>query len=70
MPVTDEESIGMARRMAREEGILCGLSSGAAVAAAVQIAKEPGMEGKTIVVVLPDSGERYLSSQLFDRIEN
>ena len=60
----------MARRMAREEGILCGLSSGAAVAAAVQIAKEPGMEGKTIVVVLPDSGERYLSSQLFDRIEN
>jgi cysteine synthase A len=70
MPVTDEESIGMARRMAREEGILCGLSSGAAVAAAVQIAREPGMEGKTIVVVLPDSGERYLSSQLFDGIEN
>lgn len=70
MPVTDEESIEMARRVAREEGILCGLSSGAAVAAAVRIAREPGMEGKTIVVVLPDSGERYLSSQLFDGIEN
>jgi cysteine synthase len=62
---TDEESMEMARRMAREEGILCGISSGAAVAAAVRIAREPGMEGRTIVVVLPDSGERYLTSQLF-----
>jgi cysteine synthase len=62
---TDEESMEMARRMAREEGILCGISSGAAVAAAVRIAREPEMEGKTIVVVLPDSGERYLTSQLF-----
>jgi cysteine synthase A len=70
IPVTDEEAIDMARRMAREEGILCGLSSGAAVAAAVRIAREPGIEGKTIVVVLPDSGERYLTSQLFDGLEN
>ena len=64
--VSDEESIEMARRMAREEGILCGISCGAAVAAAVRIAKEPDMKDKTIVVVLPDSGERYLSSVLFD----
>jgi cysteine synthase A len=66
MQATDEESTWMARRMAREEGILCGISSGAAVSAAVRIAREPEMEGKTIVVVLPDSGERYLSSPLFD----
>ncbi len=64
--VTNEESIEMARRMAREEGILCGISCGAAVAAAVRVAREPEMKGKTIVVVLPDSGERYLSSPLFE----
>jgi cysteine synthase A len=62
----DEESVAMARRLAREEGILCGISSGAAVAVAARVAHEPGMEGKTIVVVLPDSGERYLTSQLFE----
>jgi cysteine synthase A len=64
--VTNEESIEMARRLAREEGILCGISCGAAVAAAVRVAKEPEMAGKTMVVVLPDAGERYLSSVLFE----
>jgi len=64
--VTNEESIEMARRLAREEGILCGISCGAAVAAAVRLAKEEQFRGKTIVTILPDSGERYLSSILFE----
>ena len=55
----------MALRLMREEGILCGISCGAAMAAAVRMAEEPEMQGKTIVVILPDSGERYLSSMLF-----
>jgi cysteine synthase A len=62
----DDESIAMARRLAREEGIVSGISCGAAVAAAVRIAHEPEMKGNTFVVILPDSGERYLSSVLFD----
>jgi len=66
--VTNEESIEMARRLAKEEGILSGISCGAAVAAAVRIAKEPEMKGKTLVTILPDSGERYLSTPLFEGI--
>lgn len=64
--VTNEEAIQYTRRLAKEEGILAGISSGAAVAAAVRQAKHPGNAGKTIVVILPDSAERYLSSILFE----
>jgi cysteine synthase A len=66
--VTNEESIEMARRLAKEEGILAGISCGAAAAAAVRIAQEPDMKGKTLVTILPDSGERYLSTPLFEGI--
>jgi cysteine synthase A len=66
--VTNDEAVDFARRLAREEGILSGISSGAAVAAAVRLARRPEHAGKTIVVVLPDSGERYLSSVLFEGI--
>ena len=64
--VTNEESIEMARRLAKEEGILGGISCGAAAAVAVRLAKLPEMKGKVLVVVMPDSAERYLSSPLFE----
>jgi cysteine synthase A len=64
--VTNEESLEMARRLAREEGILCGISCGAAVVAAARLAKLPAFEGQTIVTILPDAAERYLTSILFE----
>ena len=64
--VSNEEAIAVARRLAREEGILCGVSCGAAMAAALRLAFEPAFAGKTIVTVLPDSGERYLSGPLYE----
>jgi cysteine synthase len=64
--VTNDESIEMARRLAKQEGILAGISCGAAVVVAVRLAKEPEFEGKTIVTILPDAAERYLSSSLFE----
>jgi cysteine synthase A len=66
--VSNEESVEMARRLAREEGILGGISSGAAAAVAVRLGNQPEFAGKTVVVILPDAAERYLSSGLFNGI--
>ncbi len=66
--VSNEESVEYGRRLAKEEGILSGISCGAAAAVAVRLAKQPEFAGKTIVTVLPDSGERYLSTVLFEGI--
>jgi cysteine synthase A len=64
--VSADDAGAMARRLAREEGILCGISSGAAMSAALALARRPASRGQLLVVVLPDSGERYLSTWLFD----
>ena len=64
--VSNEDAIAMARRLARDEGILSGISCGAAMVVAVRLAAEPANKGKTIVVILPDAGERYLSGALFE----
>ena len=66
----NDEAIEFARRLAREEGILSGISSGGAAAVAARLARDPEFEGKTIVVVLPDSGERYLSGPLFEGVSD
>ena len=65
MQVTNEEAYEAARLLGRKEGILCGVSSGAAFHAAISLAQKPENEGKTIVAILPDTGERYLSTPLF-----
>jgi cysteine synthase A len=66
--VTSEEAIEHARRLARDEGILAGVSCGAAMAVALRLAKGGEFNGKTIVAILPDAGERYLSGPLFEGV--
>lgn len=66
IPIGNDEAYEMSRRLAREEGVLCGISSGAAVAAALKIGLRPENKSKLMVVIIPDTGERYLSSDLYD----
>ena len=68
--VTSEEAMEHARRLAREEGILSGVSSGAAIAVALRLGRLKEFEGKTIVAILPDAGERYLTGRLFEGLFN
>ncbi len=68
LTVTEDDAFAGARRLAREEGILCGISCGAALSAALVLAARPSSAGKTIVIILPDSGERYLSTPLFGEL--
>ena len=63
--VTDDDALRMGRELSRKEGLLVGISSGAAVSAAVELARQDAYEGKMIVVILPDTGERYLSTDLY-----
>jgi cysteine synthase A len=69
MTVTNDEAFETARELAKKEGLLCGISSGAAVAAALKVAKKPDAENKNIVVILPSTGERYISTPLFQTDE-
>jgi cysteine synthase A len=64
--VSNEDAIGISRQLASKEGILAGISSGAAMQAAIELSKRPENEGKTIVVILPDTGERYISTEMFN----
>ena len=63
--MTNEDAFATGRRMGRREGVLVGISSGAALWAAIEVAKRPENEGKTVVVLMPDTGDRYLSTPLF-----
>ena len=65
IPVTNDDAFAFGKEIGKNEGVLVGISSGAAVRAAVELAKRPENEGKTIVVLLPDTGDRYLSTPLF-----
>ena len=66
LPITEEAAFAAARELGKTEGLLCGISSGAALSAALTVAQRPNNAGKTIVVLLPDTGERYLSAGLFE----
>ena len=66
MPVTEEQAYAAGRALAKTEGVLCGISSGAALHAAIELAKRPEYAGKTIVALLPDMGDRYLSTAMFE----
>ena len=63
--IEDDDAMDIGRRLAREEGLLCGVSSGAAVAAALRVGQDPAMKGRRLVVVLASYGERYLSTPMF-----